>query len=245
MSVPQIVKILTSSVDANDVTVTIPEGLAVKDIIDLLIRAGVLGDNALADLSHYPLRNLAVKYPYLDKVDSLEGFLFPDTYRFKRDSNIDKVLGIFLDNFQIKAWPLLRDQKNWYNILILASLLEREVPDFEERRIVAAILLKRFEIGMPLQVDAALSYVKCGGAFRNCPFIKVTKSDLTLPSSYNTYTNLGWPPTPIANVGQASLKAALTPQTTSYLYYFSSSVTGETFFSKTLEEHNSRKAKYL
>jgi len=241
MSVPQILRILTKG-GQNEVTVTIPEGSTLRDIDSILASYSVLGKDAL---TNYPLKHLAPEYPFLTGVNSLEGFLFPDTYRFNIDSNVDDVVRIFLDNFKMKAWPLLAETKKWYDFLTLASFLEREVPGFEDRQIVAGILLRRLKLGMPLQVDATISYIKCNGLLKNCNEASVTKEDLKIPSTYNTYQYLGWTPTPIANPGQAAIKAALTPKTSNYLYYLSSSKTNETIFSKTLEEHNIKKAKYL
>ena len=129
--------------------------------------------------------------------------------------------------------------------MILASFLEREVREFDDRQIVAGILLKRLRVGIPLQVDATISYAKCGGALRSCEEIIVTRNDLALASPYNTYQRLGWTPTPIANPGEAAIKAAVTPRSSPYFYYLSAKETKETVFSKTLEEHNLNRAKYL
>lgn len=239
MSVPQIVDILTAG-GKSDVTVTIPEGYTVKDIDAALRTAGVLENSSLIES---PWRKVLIDYPPLAEVDSLEGLLFPDTYRFKLQSTPEEVLRMFLDNFKAKAWSLLDGRSDWYNRLILASFLEREVRSFEDRRVVADILLRRFKIRMPLQVDATVSYAKCYQMFTNCKDIQIVKNDLTSPSLYNTYQRIGWTPTPIANPGQSALRAAIDPAANSYLYYFSGE-TGETIFSKTLDGHNENRRKY-
>lgn len=242
MSVPQIVAAITHP-GKNEVSVTIPEGSTLKDIDDILSAAGVIEKGALVD---YPLKKVAMNFPFLSGVDSsLEGFLFPDTYRFELNSPVEEVLNRLLQTFQAKAWGLLSGNKNWYDLLILASYLEREVQEFDDRRIVAGILLKRLRAGIPLQVDATISYAKCGGALRGCEDIMVSRSDLALASPYNTYQRLGWTPTPIANPGLAAMKAAVTPKASPYFYYLSAKKTKETVFSKTLEEHNLNRAKYL
>lgn len=242
MSVPQIVRILTEG-GKNEVTVTIPEGTTLRDVDILLTAAGVLdGNSSIVD---YPPSRLAPQYPFLSNVSSLEGFLFPDTYRFELGSAPEEVISTILDNFTLKAWPLLSGVKDWYNRLILASFLEKEVIDFNDRELVAGILLKRISLGMPLQVDATISYAKCGGGLKGCANPAVGTADLAIASPYNTYSHLGWTPTPIGNPGQLAVKAALTPRTSSYLYYLSSPKTKETLFSKTLEEHNAKRAKYL
>lgn len=241
MSVPQIADILTIG-KRNDVFVTIPEGSTVKDIDAILSASGVLSENTI---TNYSLELFKADYPFLGQMNSLEGFLFPDSYYFEMGSSPQTVVRRILDNFMKKAWPLLSDSKNWYDTLTLASYLEREVPKFEERRIVAGILLKRLAIKMPLQVDATISYAKCGGRFRGCEGIKVMRDDLTFFSPFNTYERLGWTPTPISNPGAEAIKAALTPVQSQYFYYLSASSTKETFFSKTLDEHNRKRVKYL
>lgn len=240
MSIPELVSILTA-VGANEIVVTVPEGVTLKDTDRLLAKAGVIEES---DLLKFRLSDLSDEYPFLMEASNLEGFLFPDTYRFEVGTPIELVVKRFLDNFEAKAWPILESRKNWYEDLRLASYLEREVPDFNDRAVVAGILLKRLKIGMPLQVDATLSYAKCNGRLLGCENIKVIRGDLTMSSPYNTYQRLGWTPTPIANPGQAAIKAAVSPQKSSYLFYLSAK-TGETVFSKTLDEHNDNKFKYL
>ncbi|MFH0712807.1 MAG: endolytic transglycosylase MltG [Candidatus Jorgensenbacteria bacterium] len=241
MSVPQIIRQLTKQGE-NEVTVTIPEGSALKDIDSMLVSAQVIEEDSIIN---FPIEKLEQDFEFLTGAQSLEGFLFPDTYRFEVSSGAETVLRRLLDNFEEKAWPLLKTENNWYDLLILASYLEREVPDFNDRRIVAGILLKRLSIGMPLQVDATISYLKCDGELRGCGEIVVTRGDLTLPSPYNTYERLGWTPTPISNPGQSAIRAAAEPEKSPYFYYLSTEKTGETIFSRTLDEHNENRVKYL
>lgn len=242
MSVPQILQILTAG-GKNEVTVTIPEGTTLLEVNTLLTASSVL--EAKSSLLTFPFLTLAPQYPFLVNVSSLEGFLFPDTYRFKLGSTPGEVLSMFLDNFMLKAWPLLANTKNWYDSLILASYLEKEVPGFNDRQIVAGIILKRLTTGMPLQIDATVSYAKCGGELRSCENPVVVNDDLKITSPYNTYARLGWTPTPIGNPGQGAIKAALTPKSSPYFYYLSTAKTKETLFSRTLDEHNAKRAKYL
>ena len=241
MSVPQIVNILTTGVQ-QDITVVIPEGSTLKEINDLLSEAGIV---SLQDISNFPIQIVIDDYSFLADQNSLEGFLFPDTYRFKMNSSAETAIKRMLDNFKIKAWSLLSEEPEMYWRLILASFLEREVPDFNERRLVAGIILKRLRVDMPLQIDATISYAKCDGNIKACSSPIINRNDLSLPSLYNTYQRLGWTPTPISNPGQAAIKAALSPQESPYWFYLSASETGETIFSKTLEEHNLNRVKYL
>ncbi len=241
MSIPEILRIFTVG-GKNEVSVTIPEGLTLKDVENILNNAGVIQSKVL---TKYSFKILAAEYPFLNDATSLEGFLFPDTYRFSINSSSEEVVRKMVNNFEIKAWPILKDTKNWYNFLILASYLEREVPDFNDRQIVAGILLKRLKSEMPLQVDATVSYAKCGGLLLECNDLIVTKKDLSFVSAYNTYQKLGLSPTPIANPGQSAVKAVVSSKTTSYWYYLSAAKTKETIFSKTLEQHNLNRLKYL
>ncbi len=241
MTVPEIVNYLTAG-GKNEVTVKIKEGWTLKDIDAALASLNVVTPGALTSTS---FKNLAVQYPFLEGV-SLEGFLFPDTYNFSLGSSPETVLRRFLDVFEEKAWkPLLSNQRGWYDSLILASYLEREVVTTVDRRIVAGIILKRLSIGMPLQIDATVSYAKCNGGLNDCPNRFVSKDDLKNDSPFNTYTRSGWTPTPIANPGLDAVKSALSPQKTGYLYYLTDSKSGKTIFAKTLEEHNANRIKYL
>lgn len=241
MSVPQIIDTITSKT-RSDVFVTIPEGTTLKDIDGILSSAGILTEGSLA---RYDFQKLKSDYPFLASASSLEGFLFPDSYFFDRNSTPEIVARRMLDVFSKKAWPVFSGMEDWYNRLILASLLEREVKSFEDQQLVAGILLKRVSRGMLLQVDATISYAKCGGAMKECEDIKVLRTDLEYPSPYNTYMKKGWTPTPISNPGVMAIRAAMTPVESQYFYYLSAKETQKTYFSKTLEEHNKNRAKYL
>ncbi len=240
MSLPQIVGLLRSG-GHDEVTVQIPEGATLKDIDQMLASKGVITKDSLVNFN---FNNFASQYPFLSQSTSLEGFLMPDTYNFSLNSDVSAVVKKFLDTFEVKSWPLLSGKKNWYDDLILASYLEREVPDLKDREIVAGILLKRLSINMPFQVDATLSYAKCDGRLFTCPDIVPGKGDTKINSPYNTYLHTGWTPTPIDNPSKGAIEAAISPQSSDYLYYFSNA-SGTTFFSRTLEEHNLQLKKYL
>jgi len=241
-SAPEIINLIIKGLN-QDVTVTIIEGATLKEINQILSSANVIPEDSLIDFDFKT--KLTKDYPYLMGVDSLEGFLYPDTYRFKICSSVEETVKKFIDNFQNKIWPLISQKDNWYQILILSSILEKEVLSFEDQQLVAGILSKRVEVGMPLQADATIAYAKCQGNLRSCPQCQVVKNDLKLDSPYNSYLKLGWPPTPISNINQTTIQAALNPKPSSYWFYLSSSQTKETIFSKTLEEHNKNRQKYL
>ncbi|MCL4406449.1 MAG: endolytic transglycosylase MltG [Patescibacteria group bacterium] len=218
-------------------TITIPEGYTVAQIDELLTEVGVLKGGKLANF-----KPADFDYPFLDGVsgDSLEGFLFPDTYEFFLNSPSRVVAAKFLDNFGRKASGFLEPEIA-YKTLILASMIEKEVPDTNgDRELVAGILENRLEAGMFLNVDATVCYAEsplgCAG---------VEDIDFGVDSRYNTYHYRGLPPGPIANPGISAIKAAAHPRRSDYLYYLSRPDTQETIFSKTLDEHNKNIVKYL
>ena len=215
-----------------DVTVVIQEGATLVDIDRQLAGEGIIKKEGLVDYNR--LRQLAG-----DK--SLEGFLFPDTYRLARGAPISSIVSKFLDNFERRMGGVD------YEDLILASLLEKEASHPEDRALAAGILKKRLQLAMPLQVDAANVYIKCQGAYVSCPDEQrqLSRADLKINDPYNTYIYKGLPPAPIANPGKEALQAARRPQPSSYLYYLSDPKTGRLVFSKDLDGHNGNKFKYL
>lgn len=179
----------------------------------------------------------------LDLPESLEGFLFPDTYDFPIDVDSETVVRIMTENFNRKINKDLKDEierqgKSLNEIVIMASLLEKEVKTFEDKKIVSGILWKRLKADMLLQVDATINYITGKNT------TKITLDDLKIDSPYNTYKNKGLPPGPICNPGLESIIAAVYPEQTDYWYYLSKP-NGETVFSKTFLEHIRAKEKYL
>ncbi len=215
-----------------EVLVTIPEGASLYEVDEILSDRGVVPKGSVIEIA---LR------------DKFEGKLFPDTYRFFADSSAEEVVKKFLENFEARAVPLLnQDPKNFETNLILASLLEKEVPDYEERRIVAGILKKRYSAGMALQVDASICYIKrqiSSGSSNEC--YPLNPLDFKIDSPYNTYLYSGWPPGPIGSPGVSAFKAALSPKSSSYWYYLSDPRTSRTIFAETFDEHNKNRALYL
>ncbi|NCO15254.1 hypothetical protein AUJ30_01390 [Candidatus Wolfebacteria bacterium CG1_02_39_135] len=238
ISIPKLVKVLTKGPE--EISVMIAPGMTLKEIDDKLSLLNIIKPNDLVNLDIHFLKN---EYPWLGETKILEGFLLPDTYRFFSDSDTNLVIHKFLDNFEIKALPFFKGSDNILDKLILASLLEKEIPDYEEKKIAAGILFKRLKTGIPLQVDASLVYAKCSGRFFGCP--PLTEADYKIDSSYNTYLYPGLTETPIANPGLESIKSVLNPEKTDYWYYLSDPKTKKTVFSKTLDEHNKNRAKYL
>lgn len=215
------------------VRVTVPEGLSIYETDRLLSQAGVLKSGELAALG-------------ISK--DLEGRLYPDTYDFFIPSKTDEVADKFLENFDWKAAPILReDEKKARENLIIASYLEREVPEISDMEIVAGILKKRLKAGMRLQVDATICYIKkmriSPEAGEGCGLL--SRLDFQIKSPYNTYLYGGLTPGPIGSPGTAAIRAAINPRETPYWYYLSDPATKKTVFSKTYEEQTANRAKYL
>jgi len=179
----------------------------------------------------------------LDPKISLEGFLFPDTYFLRPDATADQIVGILLDNFETKAGPALRTAAAArsvaiYDMVKLASIVEREARDRKESPLIAGLYQHRLDIGMKLDADPTIQYAK--GTWD-----ELSLDDLKLDSPYNTYLNAGLPPGPIANPGLASLQAAAQPEKTDFLYFVAKGDgTGDHAFAKTLEEQEANRIKY-
>jgi len=154
-------------------------------------------------------------------------------------------------NFDSKVDSLTPSNTNLTKpqLIILASLIEREMKTGDERPIVAGIILNRLNAGMPLQIDATVQYAvasaRCGSEIISCAWWEpLASADLVINSPYNTYENTGLPPTPIANPGLSAIKAAYNPSTTDYLYYIHDS-SGTIHYATTLEEQDANIKKYL
>ncbi|MBI4193159.1 MAG: endolytic transglycosylase MltG [Candidatus Colwellbacteria bacterium] len=240
VSTPTIVRQLVAG--PVDISVTIPEGTSLVDVERLLAARGLLGSGDLTLLSP---ELFVDDFPFLAGAASLEGFLFPDTYRIAPGSSPRAIARTFLHGFREKALPLAVEPGGAldYGLLTTASLLEREVRSATDRRLVAGIIAERLVLGMALQVDATVMYAVCGGSFEACGGL--TEDDFAVESEFNTYVFAGLPPSPIANPGVAALEAARTPLESAYLFYLSDPATGTTVFSETFEEHNEHRARYL
>jgi UPF0755 protein len=218
----------------------IPEGFTMFDIADLAAQEGFLSRDEflVAARDPSPIRDIAPGAP------SLEGFLFPATYEFPRHVTGKDMTAAMLKKFR-QEWLTLPDagptpHQSIQNVVTLASLVERETPRPEERPHVAGVFENRLRIGQPLQCDPTVAYaLTLAGANTG----KLGGGDLHFSSPYNTYRNRGLPPGPIANPGEAALRAALDPPPTDDLYFVANTEGGH-FFSKTLKEHNRNVALY-
>lgn len=230
------------------VTVTIPEGYTVEQIIQLLAENDVSDAAALEESAK---NHVFDKFDFVDNenlgsVSRLEGYLFPDTYEFYVKENADSALSRLLANFQDRIMddpdiaPLLANSSySLKEIVIMASLIEKET-DGTDRAVISSVIHNRLEnVGETahlLQIDASLVYA----AGR-----EITEDDYqTLDSPYNLYTHQGLPPTAIANAGKASIAAALKPDKTNYYFYVLNPDTQRHVFSRTLAEHNANLRKF-
>lgn len=204
------------------VKITIPEGSTIRDINKIFLNAG---------FENFEIKN-----------KELEGYLFPDTYFFLMNNDSEEIITKMKENLETKTAKLENEIKaqnrTFRQILTMASLLEKEAPKTEDRKIISGILWKRLDKKMPLQVDATLDYALGKNTF------ELTADDLKTDGPYNTYTRIGLPPTPICNPGLDAILAAIHPEESPYWYYLSDK-DGNIYYSKTFEEHITKKQKYL
>ena len=240
MSIYKIVKKMASG-DTRKDRFVIYEGWNVADIGEYLESRELCTKEEFAAATE---KSYELEYEFLvEKPDDvgLEGYLFPDTYEIFEGQTCEDIIKNMLTNFDNKLTPEIRAEiqaqnKTIFDVITMASLLEKEVRTLEDKKIVAGILWKRLDIGMPLQLDSTVNYITGG----NNPSVSIKNTQIDSP--YNTYKYPGLPKGPISNPGMDSIIATLEPTKTDYLYYLSD---GKTYFSKTLKEHNANKAKYL
>jgi UPF0755 protein len=223
--------------------VTVPEGWNMFDIADEISRQGICSREDFLAAARDPgaISDLA------PDAQSLEGFLFPSTYEFTRHTSCAQIAKRMVADFR-EIWDSLAPSGsaqipegfNLLQVVTLASLVERETPRKEERPLVAGVFSNRLHRNLPLQCDPTVQYALY---LSGKPEKIVTSHDLRFDSPYNTYRHSGLPPGPIANPGEASLRAALAPAQTDYLYFVANDKGGH-FFSKTLAEHNRNVARY-
>ena len=213
---------------------TIPEGFGVRDIAKRLEETG------LADREEFLKKaEKFVPYDYVEKRSNVfyycEGFLFPDTYEVDNDVEVDDILKLMAENFDYRLNKKMRERAkeeglSIYDLITLASIVEKEVRYPEDRPIVAQVFFKRLKLDMPLQTDASLQYLM------DTPKEDVSIADTKIDSPYNTYQHKGLTPGPIANPGIESINAVLYPADTNYLYFVADR-SGHNHYSDNYEEH--------
>lgn len=213
--------------------ITIPEGFTAAEIVETLVENG-LGDRArMAAIVEQGADLFPQAFLRGIRGRSLEGYLFPDTYRLPRGLPEREVIRSLLDRFEHVVVPLWYDRgagRSLHEVITMASLVEREARRPDERALIAGVLYNRLHRRMRLEVDATVLYAL--GRHKSV----VTYKDLEVDSPYNTYRHGGLPPGPIASPGLNAVQAVLTPATTDYLYYVARA-DGSHVFSRTLQEH--------
>jgi UPF0755 protein len=213
---------------------TIPEGLTARETAALMARNGFGAESELAAL----LGRTDWISDLDPKATSLEGYLFPETYRFSRHDTPEQMFKSMIAQFRQRTSSILSEGRlppGWRlpDIVTLASMVEKEAKIEPEHALVASVLANRIRLKMPLDCDATIIYaLKQSGAYDG----NLHKEDMRLSSPYNTYLHPGLPPGPIANPGLAALQAAVNPPDTPYLYYVSRN-DGTHVFSKDLRTH--------
>lgn len=233
----------------NTIKITIPEGWTSKEIDAYLAKnnkfdAGEFSAAINEASSNALLKN---KFSFLDSLlvaASLEGYLFPDTYSIYKTAAVDEVIQKMLANFDRKLRPewraeIERQGKSIFQIVTMASIIEKEVRKQEDMKIVSDIFWRRIGNEQRLESCATLAYIL--GVNKS----QYTLQDTEVDSPYNTYRNKGLPPGPISNPGASAIEAAIYPQANKFNFFLTASGSGETIYSRTFEEHVLNKNKYL
>ena len=221
--------------------VTVPEGLTIEETAQTVAAVS----NIQADEFEAAAKRTEYGYAFLENpnIKTTEGFLFPKRYEFEQGASASQVVARLLEQYLLETQGLdlggarQRLGLTEYEILTVASLIEREAANPEERRRVASVIYNRLRKGMPLQIDATIQYA------RGEPKADLSLADLKVRSPYNTYKYTGLPPGPICSPGRDSLEAAIEPAETNYLYYVLKPGGQEHFFTDDYDEFLKVKAR--
>jgi UPF0755 protein len=227
----------------NTVKITIPEGYTNEEIAKTLQKSGLVTESDFLNEAENWTNN---SYWFLEGLPNnkhkLDGFLYPATYTFQKNASSKTIINEMLKSFEIN----MKSNKTYItdsglsirNIVITASLIEKEAVKDVDRPKIASVINNRLKKNMPLQIDATILYIIGHKA-------KLYNKDLAVKSPYNTYLNKGLPPSPICNPGIKSINAAIHPAKTDYLYYVLNSKTKMHIFSKTYAEHSKNVTLYI
>ncbi|MEK7067670.1 MAG: endolytic transglycosylase MltG [Patescibacteria group bacterium] len=244
-------KLAGGEVTEKEKTIKIIEGWNIKQIADYLEKNNIVAAPDFIKLTKpapgtcFALASCQVSFlAEIPAGATLEGYLFPDTYRVFKDTTAEDIIAKMLKNFDAKLTPAMRADikaqgKNLQDIIIMASILEKEARTQEDMKIVADIFWKRLKSGVALESDATLSYIL------NDNVAAHSAEDLAVDSAYNTYKYRGLPPGPIDNPGLNAILAAIYPTPTDYFYFLHNVKTGKIYFAKTFTEHKRNKELYL
>ncbi|MGI8650526.1 MAG: endolytic transglycosylase MltG [Rubrobacter sp.] len=220
---------------------TVPEGLTLEETADVI--AGSNGDISRGQFLE-AARSTDYGYAFLDDraIRNTEGFLFPKSYEFEEGTDARQVVNRLLEQYLLEtegvdyAWASENLNLTEYELLTVASLIEREAANDEERARIASVIYNRIWAGMPLQIDATIQYAR-GEQKEN-----LSLQDLEVDSPYNTYQNAGLPPGPIASPSLKSIQAAVSPEETDYIYYVITAEGNDHFFTNDYDEFLQAKA---
>lgn len=243
--IPDVVgRFVAGDVNPDEFTITFPEGFTLEQMAERVAARGIGTKEEF--LAAAQPGNFTQDFPLLENIPeerNLEGYLFPDTYRLAEGDSAANVIERLVANFHRRFSPDMREEvkkseRSLDQIVIMSSIIEREVLTDDDMAVVSGILWKRVDDEVGLDADATVRYAlkKWDGP--------LTVQDLANESPYNTRKWRGLPPGPISNPGLRALQAALNPQPSDY-YYYLSAPDGKTIFSKTNDEHNENKIKYL
>ncbi len=239
MTVNDLYGVLTSGeTQSDEVTVKVIEGWTLVQIADALVEAGLAQDSdAFLELASDagPFKQEFSILADIPAGQGLEGYLFPDTYRFFADASLDDVIRKMVDHLETQVTSEMRAAAeargmDLHELMILASIVEKEVRSEDEMRTVAGIFTNRLEIGMALQADSTVNYITSSGRARS------TLEDLQIDSPYNTYKHAGLTPGPISNPGLRAIQAAVNPADTEYLYFLTD-LSGDVYYASTHDQH--------
>lgn len=230
-----------TAINIEEIKLTLIEGWTLRDITQYLKEKKLISGAANLDFS-------AKNYNYdflADKPASanLEGYIYPDTYRILIQDGAPGLIKKALDNFGRKLTPDLRAEirrqgKTIFQVVTMASIIEKEVREYYDRRLAADLFWRRIKIGMPLGADSTINYITGSGRARS------TYDDLKINSPYNTYKYAGLPLGPISNPSIESIRAAIYPEPNNYLYFLTDK-NGGVHYARTAAEHAKNRAKYL
>ncbi len=234
-------------IKGNEVWVVIPEGLSNKEIDKKLAENGLIKEKEFINFDNNIKQVFLSRYEFLSDMPSdtgLQGYYFPDTYKYYNNSSTEEIAAKMLDNFDLKLTDDLRGEikkqnKTIFEVIVIASIIEKEAGNFKDMKKISSVFQNRLEIGKALESDATINYITNTGRAQS------TYEDLKVDSPYNTYKYVGLPPGPISNPGIEAIKSAIYPEKTDYFYFLTKKEDGEAVFSKTYQEHLKNKYKYL
>lgn len=245
-SIDEVYEIIQKGEMKDYIAVTFPEGFILYQFAEKIEEAGIGTKEEFIEATNRYFQEGSYDFDTSEHYFDLEGYLFPDTYHFDVDQTVDEVVQILattMDSIFTEEYTSRMEELNLtkHEVLTIASLIEREAYNDEERETISGVIYNRLNIQMPLQIDATVIYGIGEGKEH---MTRVLISDLKVENPYNTYLNQGMPPGPIASPGRNSIHAALYPEEHNYLFYVLSKEKNGHVFAETYEEHKKNEREY-